>query len=529
MAEIEDSLVMRRSKRSTAGNRMEAALAQFMAEDVGVDVEEDVDFVVEKDEEDAFGSDFESTDEEGAQEDVDAAAERMARETDKGPRKPVGGKTQLERLTEAAHKRHRATFDPELYEVEAEKQKANALAKKQRVAIGAALDAETGEAMVVDNDDAAGGNEEKAKSKSRRQSKRAHTVQNRAAHNERLRKEEEEKKSAVPKKVKPKGPPPTQAELLQRALEMESGNVKEHRNYLATEEEKRKRARLSRTAVDGPLLRWVSKTEKVKVMVETPQQQQPPPPPSPIPTPIRPAASMGPPSTMTYQYGYSYPNMPSVTNAPPSHAYSANAPPYYPYAMMHPVHPQASSSSASVPPSHPTFIYHPYSTPQVPAPAPPPPAPPQLVERTETVAKSYVVHELEQDEDAIMPVWKETMSAMFGDHVKWEELRVYTGKGRPMSRPIQTCPITGEPAKYLDPRTGVPFANIFAFRTLSHILEHKFIWDETLGSYTARVEDVLPVESEPQPAATTKGGTLRKRGTRQSVASAGAGVSASAA
>ena len=37
----------RRSKRSTAGNRMEAALAEFRAEELGQDVEEDKDFVME--------------------------------------------------------------------------------------------------------------------------------------------------------------------------------------------------------------------------------------------------------------------------------------------------------------------------------------------------------------------------------------------------------------------------------------------------------------------------------------------------
>ena len=45
---MDDSLVARRSKRSTAGNRMEAALAEFMAEDIGMDVEEDADFTVAK-------------------------------------------------------------------------------------------------------------------------------------------------------------------------------------------------------------------------------------------------------------------------------------------------------------------------------------------------------------------------------------------------------------------------------------------------------------------------------------------------
>ncbi|KAH9836678.1 uncharacterized protein C8Q71DRAFT_759178 [Rhodofomes roseus] len=89
MAEHDDTLVMRRSKRATAGNRMEAALAEFRAEDVGMDVEEDVDFVVVKDEEDAFESDFESTDEE-AQEDINVLEERKAWDDERQPRKVCG-------------------------------------------------------------------------------------------------------------------------------------------------------------------------------------------------------------------------------------------------------------------------------------------------------------------------------------------------------------------------------------------------------------------------------------------------------
>ena len=45
---MEDTLTARRSKRSTAGNRMEAALAEFKAEDLGMDVEEDADFAIDK-------------------------------------------------------------------------------------------------------------------------------------------------------------------------------------------------------------------------------------------------------------------------------------------------------------------------------------------------------------------------------------------------------------------------------------------------------------------------------------------------
>ena len=45
---MDETVTSRRPKRSTAGNRLQAALAEFKAEDVGVDVEDDVDFVLDK-------------------------------------------------------------------------------------------------------------------------------------------------------------------------------------------------------------------------------------------------------------------------------------------------------------------------------------------------------------------------------------------------------------------------------------------------------------------------------------------------
>lgn len=96
---------------------------------------------------------------------------------------------------------------------------------------------------------------------------------------------------------------------------------------------------------------------------------------------------------------------------------------------------------------------------------------------------------------------------MFGDEVKWDEVRVLVGKQRPMSaflffltlficlnlvlgRPVRSCPITGTPAKYLDPRTKVPFANVAAFKTLTRILSHDYIWSEALGCYVTRNENL---------------------------------------
>ena len=87
----------------------------------------------------------------------------------------------------------------------------------------------------------------------------------------------------------------TQAELLARALDMEEGNIKEHRNYLANEAEKRKRAHVVRTAVKGPLLRWISRREEKKVMVDAP------------PPPLIPSGQSVYPHGYAHVYGHLYP------------------------------------------------------------------------------------------------------------------------------------------------------------------------------------------------------------------------------
>lgn len=196
---------------------------------------------------------------------------------------------------------------------------------------------------------------------------------------------------------------------------MEEGNIKEHRNYLVLEEEKRKKARLVRTAVEGPLLRVVSKAETITVKIQ----------PEPVPMP--------PPAPPQYTHAYHGSQLPPgfLQLAPPEHSVQ--------YMPAPPPPPPPGSSTSPM-----AFVHHydqqqpavgPSSwTPQQLMGPPPPPPQPEPIERPETVAKNYVVYEMSQEEDASKPLWKDTMSAMFGDHVKWEDLKMYSGKGRPTSK-----------------------------------------------------------------------------------------------
>ncbi|KAK0228776.1 YL1 nuclear protein-domain-containing protein [Armillaria fumosa] len=406
---VEETLVARRSRRSTAGNRMEAALAEMSIDDSVKDFDDDVDFSVEKYEEDIFESDFESTDEEA--QDEGTAGEQEALDEEKQARKAA--RARVEKATAAAHARQKVTFNPEASTSTAPKR------PNRRVSLSTTVNARTGE----------------GDAKGQRHSKRTHTIKNTSATAKRFKKGEEKRAAQTPKKVKTLAREITQGELIARALDNEEGNIVEHRDYLKLEEEKRKRARVVRDSVEGPLLRWISRGEDMKIQVEV--------------TP--------PAATPTYSYGHGYGayNAPG-TSTPPAYSYYATT--HYQNPYMH----------------------------YLPPPAPPPA--PVFEERTERVNKNYLVHELAQYEKAPKPSWTESMEVIFGDHVKWEQVKVYSGKARPTSRPKQMCPLTGQPAPYLDPRTGVPFSNIWAYETLTKLLNHEFVWSTALGCYV-RQED----------------------------------------
>jgi hypothetical protein len=65
------------------------------------------------------------------------------------------------------------------------------------------------------------------------------------------------------------------------------------------------------------------------------------------------------------------------------------------------------------------------------------------------------------------------------------------------ARPRERCPITGLASNYLDPQTGVPYANVFAFQEISKVLEHDYVWNEEFGCYVGQ-EEVVSDEDEMQ-------------------------------
>ena len=67
---------------------------------------------------------------------------------------------------------------------------------------------------------------------------------------------------------------------------------------------------------------------------------------------------------------------------------------------------------------------------------------------------------------------------------------------------MQLCPITGRPARYLDPRTKVPYATPAAYQTLTMILHHEYVWSHTLGCYVTRPDMFATTPQDGQPTET---------------------------
>ena len=57
---------------------------------------------------------------------------------------------------------------------------------------------------------------------------------------------------------------------------------------------------------------------------------------------------------------------------------------------------------------------------------------------------------------------------------------------KPVRHSLELCPITMQPAKYRDPSTGIGYANMFAYKILKELKEHKFKWSSMLGCYVGR-------------------------------------------
>ncbi|WFC96479.1 hypothetical protein MBRA1_003136 [Malassezia brasiliensis] len=93
--------------------------------------------------------------------------------------------------------------------------------------------------------------------------------------------------------------------------------------------------------------------------------------------------------------------------------------------------------------------------------------------------------------------WPEEFRLLLGDHCEWDRQPIVPSRNRPFRPRQSTCVITGLPARYRDPVTGVAYATKEAFHTLRRVLHNEYRWtgSETrtlpmsAGCYVARMDD----------------------------------------
>ena len=109
---------------------------------------------------------------------------------------------------------------------------------------------------------------------------------------------------------------------------------------------------------------------------------------------------------------------------------SMTSPTPYQYPPQYPIQSMSSTSQPQrlpQPQLQTSYYYNP-------TPGHPPPLP-EPITRIERQARNYVIHELSQSAPAAEPTWCQTMTALFDeeqDEKKWEEMKLYVGKNRPL-------------------------------------------------------------------------------------------------
>ncbi|UZJ57507.1 hypothetical protein CBS101457_006827 [Exobasidium rhododendri] len=72
--------------------------------------------------------------------------------------------------------------------------------------------------------------------------------------------------------------------------------------------------------------------------------------------------------------------------------------------------------------------------------------------------------------------WQAAYSYILGSHVDWSQYTIVPSRNRPLRPRQSVCPITGLPALYKDPRTGIAFATMEAYQMLTEVMMGRFKW-----------------------------------------------------
>ncbi|GAK67406.1 YL1-like protein [Moesziomyces antarcticus] len=505
-----DLMVTSRSKRSTAGNRLKALLDQELEKDeVFAEVENDVDFEANEHDDgvDIVDSDFDRDSDDDARPGVDddSAGEReieAQEKADKQKRRATARAVGIIKRPAPVRappepKRRRISFAPE-----------------QSTSRSSPSSTRAGSA-----DSPAG----------LRSSARTATVQSKLQVESRLEEATQRKAAQPVRVVQKKKQSLTQDALIAEALEVEEENRESLRRFLEQEEERRAKQRQRKERITGPFVRWVSVGLKTRVVEDvTPQKvraedagaskesaEQ-----SGTPTATQPSAvhggdrgeSSAPDSAAMAQGSTAASSQAAQDDAqataksdePATAAQSAQS------ASTSGVDPNATSTPASAPPS---------STPK------PSPASnvassssltldPVLAARAETLLQrtNPSTHPpsttpftgesgWEKQARTLLSVermpedweWLDEFNALLGTHCNWESYAFVPHRNRPLRPRQSVCPITGLPAIYKDPRTGIPYATAHAYGVITKLIHHKFRWaNAPWGVYTDDEDQLGP-------------------------------------
>ena len=467
-------LVQERARRSNAGNRMQELLArgEFEADDMFLEAENDVEFEAREEEPDIVDSDFDgNSTEEESDEDVEAE-ESIARE----------------------EKRQRKAAKPVVRTLAQPKGPSAPAPARPRAP-------RTMPSVVPP-----GG----VRSSSRRS-----TVENKMATQTKLQ-EAEARRASVRARPAKRVKHLTQDALIREALEMEEENTQSLLHYLEQEEERKARQRQAgKKHMSGPFVRWISvgldqnifnsiEVRDAKAKKEPPSEEREnafpqrteaqaaremPERTTPLPTEEagpEPDSGAAEPRTEAPNESREAPNevaelhseAPNEAPEPRSETLSESretpneAPEPHTEAPIESCEAVQPPSLACSEPNESAQETHP---PLAPSHAPMEPAAstdPDTPSSTEKTARTILsLHGLEPG-----ATWVDEFRYLLGDHCAWDRLPFVPSRNRPY-RPRQSmCVITGLPARYRDPRTGIPYATTEAYATIERVLRGEYVW-----------------------------------------------------
>ena len=485
-------LVQERARRSNAGNRMQELLArgEFEADDMFLEAENDVEFEAREEEPDIVDSDFDgNSTEEESDEDVEAE-ESIARE----------------------EKRQRKAAKPVVRTL------------AQPTGPSAPAPARPRAPRTMPSVVPPGG----VRSSSRRS-----TVENKMATQTKLQ-EAEARRASVRARPAKRVKHLTQDALIREALEMEEENTQSLLHYLEQEEERKARQRQAgKKHMSGPFVRWISvgldqnifnsiEVRDAKAKKEPPSEEREnafpqrteaqaareiPERTTPLPTEEAgpepdsgaaeprteaPNESREAPNEAAEPHsealsesreapnGVAEPHSEAPNEAPEPRSETLSESRETPNEAPEP-HTEApiESCEAAQPPSlacsEPNESAQETLPPLAPSDAPMEPAAstdPDTPSSTEKTARTILsLHGLEPG-----ATWVDEFRYLLGDHCAWDRLPFVPSRNRPYRPRQSTCVITGLPARYRDPRTGIPYATTEAYATIERVLRGEYVW-----------------------------------------------------